>query len=259
MSVNNVMRLAMTAMLFSIAVFASGQGKFVLVVDDLGNQRSSGREIIESPWITTVAIMPERPYTRVLADYAHQLGKEIIVHAPMSNLIDFPLGPLGLDRRDGEQQIVQNVAAALESVPYAVGLSNHMGSRLTQDSEAMGWVMHVLRRNNMYFFDSRTVANSVAWKIADRYRVPWARRSIFLDHEQNHEFMLRQWQMAWQRVEAGEIVTVICHPYPETISFLAAQSQTEEQRSKLVPLSSILYSPKIAMRARYNMPIDAHF
>lgn len=252
----NVLRLALTAVLFSVAVFVYGQGQFVLVVDDLGNQSRSGRAIIESPWITTVAIMPERPYTRALAEHAYQLGKEIIVHAPMSNLIDFPLGPLGLDRRDGQQQVSENVTAALASVPNAVGLSNHMGSRLTQDPEAMGWVMHVLKRHNMYFFDSRTVSNSVGWKVADRYRVPWAMRSIFLDHEQNHEFMMNQWQTAWQRVAAGETVTVICHPYPETISFLAGQSQTDAQRAALAPLSSALYSPKIAMRARHNMPAD---
>ena len=228
----------------------------MLVVDDLGNQNHSGYEVIDSPWISTIAIMPQRPFSVELAEYAHKLGKEVIVHAPMSNLVDFPLGALGLDRAEGEQRIEANVVSALISVPHAVGLSNHMGSRLTQDPEAMGWIMQVLKQKGVYFFDSRTVSTTVAWKVAERYRVPWAMRSIFLDHQKDREFMLQQWQQAWRRVLAGEEVTVICHPYPETIAFLKSQELTPAQQAFLAPLSAVLHSPILAPRAKHNMPID---
>lgn len=240
---NNALRSILTAVLFSTAVFVHAQGRFVLVVDDLGNQWASGVAVIDSPWVTTLAIMPKRPYTQKLADYAHQSGKEIIVHAPMSNLIDFPLGPLGLDRRDGEAQLKANVSEALASVPHAIGLSNHMGSRLTQDPQAMGWVMQRLKLDDVYFFDSRTVATSIAGEVAERYQVPWATRDIFLDHQQDDAFLNRQWSKAWADVYAGKTVIVIGHPYPETIRFLQAQSMSSAQARALTPLSSLLRYP----------------
>jgi polysaccharide deacetylase 2 family uncharacterized protein YibQ len=70
----------LTVLLSSSAVFVSAQGKIVLVIDDLGNQRRAGRSVIDSPWVTTVAIMPGRPFTEELAQYAFAQGKEIIIH-----------------------------------------------------------------------------------------------------------------------------------------------------------------------------------
>ncbi|MFT4675554.1 MAG: polysaccharide deacetylase 2 family uncharacterized protein YibQ, partial [Reinekea sp.] len=108
-----LIQLIVMVLLSSSAVFVSAQGKIVLVVDDLGNQRRAGRAVIDSPWVTTVAIMPGRPFTEELAQYAFEQGKEIIIHMPMSNETDFPLGPLGLNRIDGKATLMQNLATAL--------------------------------------------------------------------------------------------------------------------------------------------------
>lgn len=144
--------------------FASGS--IVLILDDLGNQRAIGMEAIDIPWVSTVAVMPGRPYSQELAEYANAQRKEVIIHAPMSNTTNFPLGPLGLDRADGKLQLIENLSIAIKTVPYAVGLSNHMGSRLTQDREAMSWVMRELKKAGFYFFDSRTIATTIAWEAA---------------------------------------------------------------------------------------------
>ncbi|MEJ2045389.1 MAG: divergent polysaccharide deacetylase family protein [Reinekea sp.] len=135
--------------LFHSAVFASDTGKIVLVLDDIGNQIDSGKASIQIPWVTTVAIMPNRPYSEQLAYFANDLNKEIIVHAPMSNQINFPLGPLGLDHEMGKELFLETAQMVVHSVPFAVGLSNHMGSKLTQDPEAMDWLMSVLKKGSL--------------------------------------------------------------------------------------------------------------
>jgi len=246
--------LLLTVLLSSSAVFVSARGQIVLVVDDLGNQRRSGRAVIDSPWITTVAIMPGRPYTDELAQYAFEQGKEIIIHMPMSNQTDFPLGPLGLNRSDGRLTLVQNLNAALASVPHAVGLSNHMGSRLTQDREAMGWVMAILKQVGFYFFDSRTVSTTIAHEVAAQYQLPWAMRNIFLDHYQTDTFIAQQWLLALTRARQGETVTVICHPYPETLRFLRGLTLDPEDLALLVPLSQVLNYARIEQRSLRNFP-----
>ncbi len=252
-----LVRLLTTVLLYSSAVFCFAGGRIVLVVDDLGNQRGSGYEAIDIPWITTVAIMPGRPFTKELAEYANQLNKEIIIHAPMSNTTDFPLGPLGLDRRDGKAQLLENLRAAIENVPHAVGLSNHMGSRLTQDYEAMTWVMAELSRQSFYFFDSRTVATTIGWEVAEQYHVPWSMRNIFLDHYQTTEFIDSQWHKAIRRAQNGETVTVICHPYPETLAYLSTVQVANDVAELLVPLSSVLKGSIFVKRLEHNFPKGA--
>ncbi|WP_320821554.1 divergent polysaccharide deacetylase family protein [Reinekea sp.] len=246
--------LILTVLLSSSAVFVSAGGKIVLVVDDLGNQWRSGRAVIDSPWVTTVAILPGRPYTEELAHYAFEQGKEIIIHLPMSNQADFPLGPLGLNRVDGKLTLVQNLHTALADVPHAVGLSNHMGSRLTQDREAMAWVMVVLKQVGFYFFDSRTVATTIAHEVAAQYQLPWAMRNIFLDHYQTDIFIAQQWQLALTRARQGETVRVIGHPYPETLRFLQNLTLNPVDLALLVPLSQTLNYTKVRQRSLRNFP-----
>ncbi len=244
---------AMTA-LFHSAVFASGQGKIVVVLDDLGNQWLPGKAALEIPWVTTVAIMPARPFTEEFAFLAHSLNKEIIVHAPMSNQTNFPLGPLGLNKTLTEDEFNQTVQSVIESVPYAVGLSNHMGSKLTQDREAMTLLMSSLKANHFYFLDSRTIASTIAWEVAKQNRVPWAMRNIFLDHFRTHEFMSSQWDKAIQKARQGESVIIICHPYQETITFLSSLIISDSERSYLVPLSTVLHYPTILVDSERNIP-----
>lgn len=239
-------------LLLSSTVFASGTGKLVLVMDDLGNRYQEGRVAVSSPWVTTVAIMPGRPYTAELAEYAHELGKEIIVHAPMSNSIDFPLGPMGLTREHGRQALTDTVVQSIENVPHAVGLSNHMGSRLTSDAEAMDWVMGTLKQHGFYFFDSRTTAETVGYLAAQRAQIPWGMRNFFLDHFKEQEFMASQWDKAVKRAESGEHVTVIAHPYAETLAFLSQMSHSSEKSELLVPLSNVLNYPTRLERSTRN-------
>ncbi|WP_196160048.1 divergent polysaccharide deacetylase family protein [Reinekea sp. G2M2-21] len=246
--------LWITVLLFSNTVFASGHGKLVLIVDDLGNQYRAGVDAIANPWITTVAIMPGRPYTRLLAEYANAQGKEVIIHSPMSNTTDFPLGELGLDRTQGREAMIENVRLSVADVPYAVGLSNHMGSRLTQDTVAMDWLMRELQLHQLFFFDSRTVSTTQAWKVAEKRQVPWAMRHYFLDHFKEPAFMQSQWNEAITRVQNGENITVICHPYPETLAFLNSLSLDENERNTLVPLSSVLNYPEPGKRSDRNIP-----
>ena len=231
-------------LVFPSAVFASAPGKLVLIMDDLGNQYAAGVEAVSIPWVTTVAIMPARPFTQALAELAYQQHKEVIIHAPMSNSIDFPLGPLGLNRDQGKTQMVENIRQSILGVPHAVGLSNHMGSRLTQDGQAMRWLMAELKAHRLFFFDSRTVSTTKGWQAANTARVPWAMRDIFLDHFREPEFMKSQWQDAEARVLSGENVTVICHPYPETLDFLANLTLSQTIQNSLVPVSKVLIFPK---------------
>ncbi|EAR09575.1 divergent polysaccharide deacetylase family protein [Reinekea blandensis] len=250
-------RLSRAGLAFILLIGTSdalASGRLVLVMDDLGNQYRLGLDAIALPSVTTVAIMPGRPYTRELAEYAHSLGKEVIIHAPMANLTDFPLGPMGLTREKGPESLLKNLRDAIDSVPYAVGLSNHMGSRLTQDGEAMGWIMQELKRQNLYFFDSKTIASSIAWQVAQNHFIPWSSRQVFLDHYQTEAFIASQWRLALAQVDQGQTVTVIAHPYPETLAFFQNRREMTQDTAFSVPLSHVLNYPVMTSRRTQNIP-----
>lgn len=243
----------LVALLLCSATVVFAKGSITLVLDDIGNQYTAGIAAIDAPFVTTVAIMPGRPYSQELAKYTHQNGIEIIIHAPMSNTTDFPLGAFGLDKRDGREKLEQNLISAIESVPHAIGLSNHMGSRLTQDRQAMHWVMNILKPYQFYFFDSQTVSNTVAWQVANAHGIPWARRQVFLDHQKDSDFLNRQWQQAVQKARQGQDVRVICHPYPETVAFLNQLDPSDYSDINFLPLSAKLHYP-IFDRIDRNIP-----
>lgn len=235
--------LPVLLLLMFLSAGATERPRVAVVVDDLGNQWASGLEAIAVPYIQTIAIMPGRPYSRKLAEASYRASKTVIVHAPMSNQRDFPLGPLGLDRREGRHQLLANLGLGLESVPYAEGLSNHMGSRLTRDGEAMSWIMEELKDRNLFFFDSLTVADSQGWRMAKAMGVPWNRRQVFLDNVPNQEYLARQWRAALDIAERQGSVTIICHPYPETLAFFANLDPDQYRRFEWVSLNRLLIAP----------------
>lgn len=226
--------------LYAVAGLVQASSQVAIVVDDLGNQWRSGLSAIHIPFIQTLGIMPGRPFTEALAEESHRANKTVIVHAPMSNQRGLPLGPLGLDRMEGREQLTANLLQGLDGVPYAEGLSNHMGSQLTRDAEAMGWVMTELKARRLFFFDSLTIADSQGWRVAEAMGVPWSRRRVFLDHERSPEFLAQQWRSALAIARQQGSVTIICHPYPETLAFFAAMDPADYPDIEWVSLKALL-------------------
>lgn len=245
----NILRVTIIGLLFSSPFHVLAQGRIALVIDDLGNQLGAGQETIASAFVQTVAIMPGRPHSAALAEKAQRAGLEVIIHLPMANLTDFPLGKFGLYESDSFYSFSEVVRSAIASMPQAVGLSNHMGSRLTQDRLSMQWLMAVLKSEGLYFLDSRTVHTTVAWQVAESHGVPWAMRHVFLDHEKNMAFVERQWEMAVERASLGENVIVIGHPYPVTLAFLnSVRAQVMAADIQFVPLSEFLNYPEAKVK-----------
>ena len=92
-----------------------------------------------------------------------------MLHLPLQATIDdLDAEPLAI-RLDMTRQEFQVVfAAALSSVPHAVGVNNHRGSLLTRHPGHMLWLMEEIRaRDDLFFLDSFTTHASVALRIAE--------------------------------------------------------------------------------------------
>lgn len=221
-------------------VFADGHRAIVLVLDDMGNSLPLGQRALQLPGPINYAFLPHRANSVTLAQRAHALNKEVLLHAPMSNVHNKPLGEGALTPQMNQQDFIAVLEASIDSVPYVQGVNNHMGSLLTQMPRQMGWLMSTLKKRQLYFIDSRTSAGTAAESTAVFHQLPNLRRHVFLDNERDVAAIENQFEHLL-RVAANQPVTVaIGHPYPETLDVLQRQLPTLQLRGFHLALASTI-------------------
>ena len=212
-----------------------------IIIDDLGNNLSNGQRAINLPGSVTYAILPDRPYSHRLAEQAHRNGKEVMLHMPMDNIHNQPLGPGGLTIKQNRSHYEQRLQQAIAITPHIRGINNHMGSRLTANPERMQWLMQSLQNYPLYFVDSRTSANSVAAITASSHHIPTLERDVFLDHEANSAFIDKQFKRLINIAREEGSAVAIGHPYPSTLDYLEnILPQLESMGVRLITPSNML-------------------
>ncbi len=219
-----------------------------IIIDDLGEQWQAGKRTLELPGDITLAILPFSTHGRRLAEIALQQSREVMLHAPMEPL-SHPAWRDGLTRSMPEAELRRELRRMLDALPQIRGVNNHMGSALTQEREAMNWVMAELAPRGLYFIDSRTTPGSQALGAAQRHALPSARRDIFLDNVRTQEAIEQQFQALLRLARARGQAIAIGHPYPETLSFLE-KALVDLKGVRLVPVSHLLSAPSEAQTKR---------
>lgn len=243
--------LGITILVLSTPTLAQTRAKLAIIIDDIGYNLPLGQRTTQLPGPFTLAVLPFTPHGRELAELAHQRGKELMLHAPMSNHHDYPLGPGGLvsgmERADFLNVLRQNLA----NIPYIKGVNNHMGSLLTEQTEPMRWLMLELQTRDLYFVDSRTTAKTQALIEAERIRLPSRRRDVFLDDTRTRNHVKQQLLLALQKARQQGSAIAIGHPYPETLNVLNnIQPLLENYNVELVPVSKLVaeFTPTFSRR-----------
>lgn len=229
------------------AINCFGQEKtvanIVLIVDDMGNSLELGQRAINLPGAINYAFLPYSPHRVSLANMAFRQRKEVMLHAPMSNLHSHPVGQGGLTPNMSQQQFLQTLNTNLNSVPHVRGVNNHMGSLMTQLRQPMSWLMAALKQQNLYFVDSRTTPLTVAKSTATKLGLPSLRRDIFLDNERQHDAIAMQFERLIARAKKTGIAVGIGHPHPETLKYLEKTLPTLAQRGVKLILASQALKP----------------
>lgn len=231
------------------AVFFTGfayAGKVAIVIDDIGNNLSD-HELLSLDEHLTYAVLPHTPYGFTFSQQAAAKQRDIIIHLPMqANSKNILLGPGALTQDMSKRQYQNTVIAAIEDIPYAVGINNHMGSLLTRLDKPMRWTMELLQQHNMFFLDSKTTVYSKVESIADQYGVNALHRNIFLDNVKKPNVMDTQFKRLISIAQQYGSAIAIAHPYPETYEFLRDNLPLLSSMGiELVPLSQLLPSSRM--------------
>lgn len=224
-------------------VIAPAADKFyiTLIIDDIGNSESLGARAVALPGAVTYAVLPHTPYGAELAEQAHTLNKEVMLHAPMSNVAQMPLGPGGLTDQLTRDDFMTTLETAIAAVPHLQGINNHMGSELTAQETQMQWVMEALQKHELYFVDSLTTAGSVAGRVAREKEIPTITRNVFLDNVTTPESIDREFQRLIQVARENGSAVGIGHPYKETLDYLEIALPTlAAQNIELIPASAMI-------------------
>ena len=199
-------------------VYGDASGVLYLILDDAGNNIGPLPEFLKFPGPLAVAVLPQLTYSVESAARTAAAGKEIMLHLPMEAVGGANPGPGTLTVGMNDREILTVIGENLGSVPGAVGVNNHMGSRVTADPRVMEIVLADLHRRDLYFVDSRTTVDSVTRSIATFLQIPFAERHVFLDNERSREAILQSVRGALELAHRQEAVVMIGHATVEELA-----------------------------------------
>lgn len=220
-------------------------GRVALVIDDLGRSVDDLHALEGLSVPLSYAVLPFEEQTPEVVAELRQRGAEILLHLPMepAGAAKDP-GPGALRLGMTPEQLRQSTLAALQAVPGASGVNNHMGSGLSADEPSMTTILGVLSSRGLFFLDSRTSAQSVAYRVATRLGLPAAERQVFLDPDPSPEAIRAQFHRLLGLARTRGAAVAIGHPLPETLAILEEEvPKAKALGYEFVPVSYLLDRP----------------
>jgi len=215
-----------------------------IVIDDLGQDLKAARDIMSLREKITLAVMPRLPQSKKIAELAKLNSREVLLHLPMEYRGKNGNPAPGMLRSDmTPMEFLNIISDDLLSVPGAVGVNNHEGSSLTENKEAMKFLMAELKARDMLFLDSVTSPKSVAYATAKEFGLKAAKRDVFLDNEgDNPAYIRKQLEELTELSKKHGSAIGIGHPHPATLSELRKWlAGAADQGIVIVPVSKLAH------------------
>ena len=217
--------------------------RVAIIFDDAGYGIKAAQEVEAIGRPVTISVLPRLPFSTQIAEEAPQHGMQVILHLPVQpDNRSIALGPGGITVDMADDEIRQTVNDDLVTVPSAVGANNHMGSLGTADPRVMRAVMDVMKTRHLFFVDSMTSSRSVAAKVAREMGVPTAVRAVFLDNEDNEEYVRGQFRALIAIAQSRGDAIAIGHVGKVTARVLVSMMpEFDEAGIQLVRVSDLVH------------------
>lgn len=221
------------------------QLKVAIIIDDFGGGTGGVRDFLEGDIPITAAVMPFTEKSKEHAEWAHKNGFEVIIHLPMEPKRGKRswLGPKPITADLSPDEVRSRVEEAIKSVPYAVGLNNHMGSLAVENEKIVRAIVEVAKEKGLYIIDSGTSPKSKFPKVAEELGVPILKRDVFLDDISSSSHVRKQMiQLAKVTEIKGKGIAIghvgitgkIC-----SIGIFESLNEFNKRNIKIVPVSEL--------------------
>jgi len=168
--------------------------KIAIVIDDWGYNLNNLGRVWDLDIPMTFSILPNLPYSTVIAKEAIKKNYEVILHLPMEShnaaANEKHVVKTGMNGR----QIAEILKRALRTVPQAKGVSNHMGSKATEDKDTLKLLFRQMKKNDLYFLDSLVTNRTESEEAAKEVSLKIAKRSVFIDNRADFDYIKKQMQ-----------------------------------------------------------------
>jgi polysaccharide deacetylase 2 family uncharacterized protein YibQ len=217
------------------------RARLALVIDDLGRDLAEVERLLALDLPLSYAVLPFEPRSEEVALRLREAGAEVLVHLPMEGHGDVDPGPGAVLERLSPRRIGALTGRAIDAVPGATGLNNHMGSRVTADETAMSAILDVVARRGLFFLDSRTTAETRAFEWARERGIPAAKRDVFLDDDPSEAAVSAQFAAWLEAARTNGAAVAIGHPREATLAVLERElAGVRAAGFELVPISFLL-------------------
>ncbi len=153
------------------------------------------------------------------------------------------MGPGAITTDLSDEEIRSRVNKAIDDVPFAIGLNNHMGSKATADPRVMRIVMDVCRERGLFYLDSRTTPKSVAGAFAREKGVPFLDNKLFLDDQYTFKHIKNQMELLCKTINNRKACIAIGHvgpPGKKTARVLLDYIERIKKDAEIVPVSQLI-------------------
>ena len=214
--------------------------RLAVVIDDVGYNLDDLKPFLQFPGPLAFAVLPRLPHSREAAAMIRDAGKELLLHCHMEPVNGEDSGPGTLRTGQSAEAIANDLALNLDTVPRALGLNNHMGSRFSADEPSMRALMASIQDKGLFYLDSRTTPDTVGRKLAEEYGIPFLARDIFIDNERSEAYIRTALLEGLKIAERKGYAVLIGHIYSELILGVLNALSEEEENWRLTTLVELL-------------------
>ena len=226
---------------------AAPTAKIAIVIDDLGyTDGGIAGEILDLDLAVTVSILPQLRHSRDVLAHADRRRRCVLLHLPMEARKGYPADLERITVAMSDAEITSLVGEYLESLPGVDGVNNHQGSRATRDERVMRAVCRVLEGYDVFFLDSLTSRESVAYNVAIEAGLRAATNDEFIDDDtdRREDVEARLHALVETARRKGAAIG-IGHPHPWTLEALRSfEKYVLTTDVELVSLCDLIESEK---------------
>ncbi|MBO4285410.1 MAG: divergent polysaccharide deacetylase family protein [Alphaproteobacteria bacterium] len=214
-----------------------------IVVDDLGINVPRTKDILSIKAPLTTSFLTYGKHLQEFYQESLSAGHEVMIHAPMEPKSSSDAAPDELKVSMSDEEIEKNFLQMISKFNGAgvLFVNNHMGSLFTENREKLNIVMKILKREGLFFLDSKTTSDTVGEEVARENGVEYIKRDVFLDNKNEAEHIKKQLERLENIARKQGYAVAICHPKSQTVRVLSEWLESLENKDvKLVHLRELM-------------------
>lgn len=193
--------------------------KVVIIIDDLANPKDI-QKFYDLKLNLNLSLFPKQSFSKKNPIIAKKLDFYMI-HLPLEAQNFSQANVEVLHVGDSIATIESFIVAIKKDFPALKYLNNHTGSRYTASKDDMQKFLQILEKYGITFVDSRTTPKSVAKALLKEKSRIYLARNVFLDNENNAQYIANQLNKALIIAQKKGYVIAIAHPHSETYKVLS--------------------------------------